>query len=357
MSELLELTRELTELEAPLGHEWPVADWLEERWGRSCERVWRTPVGNVAAELGGSGPRLLLTAHMDEINLIVEHVDERGFAWLTSCCAGDGTDHLRECLNREAVVKTPNGDVDAIFASLTGHLRFGSPAHERAPGWEDVFLDFGLPDRAAVLAAGVRPGCPVMWRAHTRRLGDLLAMKAADDRIGLAVMTALAETVERARLAWEVTLVATVQEENRGIGACSIRADLGMFDAAIAFDVVPAGDLGVAPDRGHSVRLGGGPALVHKDVVVHYDLPLTERLDALAAAENIAVQHALFLGGGTDGIRLVRQGIPTAYMGIPTRYTHSPHELVDERDVDACIDLTKAACIAGIGTDAEVGGR
>lgn len=355
MSDLFELTRELTELDAPVGHEGPVADWLEARWRRSCERVWRTPLGNVVAELGGSGPRLLLTAHMDEINMIVSHVDERGFAWMTSCSPGDRTYHLRECANREAVVQTPRGEVEAIFATLTGHLRFGSAANESAPGWEDVYLDFGLRDREAVLATGVRPGCPVLYRARTRRLGDLWAMKAADDRIALALMTEFAETVEPSELSWNVTLIATVQEENGAIGACSIRADVGNFDAAIAYDVAASGDLGVAAEHGRSVRLGGGPVLVHKDFVVHYDVALTERLDALAAGAGINVQHAVIPGGGTDGVALVRQGIPTVFLGIPTRYTHSPHELVDEGDVRACIDLTAALCTSAAGTEAAAG--
>lgn len=355
MTDLFALTRELTELDAPVGHEEPVAAWLEDRWSNVCDRVWRTPIGNVAAHLGGIGPRLLLTAHMDEINLVVEHIDERGFAWLTSCHPGSRTYHLRECLNREAVVKTPKGDVDAIFAALTGHLRFGSAAHERAPGWEDVYLDFGLRDRDAVLAAGIRPGQPVLYRAATRRLGDLFAMKAADDRIGLVVLTAFVEAIERERLAWDVMLIATVREESGGHGAASIRADVGVFDGAIAYDVAPAGDLGITTSHGRSVRLGGGPVLIHKDAVVVYDHGLIELLDALAESQRIAVQHAVYPECGTDGVELVRQGIRTAFVGIPTRYTHSPHELVDERDVQSCVALTTALCTTrrqdAIGTD------
>jgi putative aminopeptidase FrvX len=343
VTDLVELTRELTELEAPVGHEGPVADWLERRWQHSCEDVSRTPIGNVVAHLGGAGPRLLLTAHMDEINLIIERIDDRGFAWLTSCHPGTRTYHLRECLNREAIVKTPGGDVEAIFASLTGHLRFGSKAHDNAPGWEDVYLDFGL-DHDAVFEAGVRAGQPVLYRSRMRRLGELLAMKAADDRIGLVVLTAFIEEVERAHLAWDVTLVATVQEEAGALGAASIRADIGTFEAAVVYDVGPAGDLGVIPEHGCAVALGGGPVLVHKDTIVAYDAALTARLEALAQSQGMPVQHAVYPECGTDGVELVRQGIPTAFVGVPTRYTHSPHELVSEQDVRSCIALTTALC-------------
>ncbi len=342
MGDLLPLLKELTELDGPVGHEGAVADHLERRWAAAGADVRRTPVGNVVAHLGGSGPRLLLQAHMDEINLIVEHVDERGFLSLASCHPGPGTHHLRECLNRRAIVKTATGEVEGVFGCLTGHLRSGTAAADRAPGWEDVFVDLGLPDRDAVLAAGVHPGCPVLYRTETRRLGEHLLMKAADDRVGLAVMTAVAEAADPARLGHDTWLVATVQEEAGAVGAASIRAELGGFDAALAYEVGPASDLPGAGAHGSTVALAHGPCVVHKDTAVHYDAALTRRLVAVADASGIAVQHAVYPRFGTDGSVLMRQGIPTALLAIPTRYTHSPHELVNERDVRDCIRLTQA---------------
>ncbi len=351
MLDLWEVARELTELDGPVGHEGPVADAVERHWARSCERVRRTPVGNVVAELGGSGPRLLLQAHLDEIGMLVEAIDEQGFLRLTSCHPGARTYHLRECLNRAAFVHTDRGVVEGVFGCLTGHLRIGSPADDRAPTWDDAFVDLGLGSRDAVLAAGVRPGCPVLYRAAARRVGDRLVMKAADDRIGLVVMTAFAAAMaqRRAELAHEVVLAATVQEEAGAVGAASIRADVGAFDAALAFEVAPAGDVPGAPPHARAVRLGGGPCLVHKDASVHYDAALGARVAAAADAAGIALQHAVYPAFGTDGSALLRQGIPTALVGVPTRYTHSPHEMVDEADVRACVALVEAFCTTAPG--------
>jgi endoglucanase len=341
---LFPLIKDLTELNGPVGHEGAVADYLLERWGRSCERVWKTPVGNVVGYLGGSGPKLLLEAHMDEINLIVKSISPDGFLWLTHCHSGNNTYHIRECLNRRALVQTENGYVEGIFATLTGHLRFSSKKHTEAPGWDDIFIDLGLSSREEVLALGIHPGCPVMYEAEARRVGKHITMKAADDRIGLVIMTAVAELVNKADLKYETYLVGTIQEETGLVGAHSIRADLGNFAAALTYEVGLAGDIPVTDEKDMPVRLGGGPCIVHKDSSVHYDSRLTRKLANLAVANNIPHQHVLFYGFGADGSSLMKQGIPSAMIAPPTRYSHSPHEMVNEEDVRNCVRLSALFC-------------
>jgi len=344
---IVPLLTDLTGIYGPVGHEQPVADYLTQRWGKVCDRVWQTPVGNVVGHLGGSGPRLLLTAHMDEINMVVRSVDDEGFVWLTSCHRGTGTYHLRECLNRQAVILTRQGEVNGIFASLTGHLRFVSNKQDEAPTWDDVYVDLGLASREEVTELGVVPGCPVLYRASLHRVGRHLAMKAADARVGLAIMTAAAEAVEISQLCWDTYLVATVQEEGGLIGASSIRHDLGSFDAAIAYEVGLAGDVPGITCRELPAVLGSGPCIIHKDSSTHYHVPLVHQLEDLAVENDIAYQPVLFSGFGTDGSELMRQGIPTALLAPPTRYTHSPYELLNEDDVADCVALTVALMKTG----------
>ena len=86
---------------------------------------------------------------------------------MTACHSGINAYHLRECLNRRALVKTRRGYVEGIFGTLTGHLRFVSPKHTEAPGWNDIWVDLGMSSREEVLAVGIHPGCPVMYAAET----------------------------------------------------------------------------------------------------------------------------------------------------------------------------------------------
>lgn len=340
---MFELLKELTELPGPIGHEGVVADDVARRWAAAGAEVSRTRVGNVVAELGGQGPRLMIQAHLDEMSLTVRAIDARGFVWLSNAARGSGLGILPEAVNREARIFTRDGHVDGVFARATGHHRLALHGDvDRGVSWTNVFVDLGLPSREAVLAAGVHVGSPVLYRSETRRLGELLAGKAFDDRVGLAIMTRFAERFDPASSAYRVTLVGTVQEETGVVGAGSLRADLGDFDAAIALEIGPAGDASDSPADANVIALGAGPCLVHEDSAVHYSVPLLRRLEDVARAEEVPFQHAIMASAGTDGVALLSQGIPTAVISVPTRYTHSAFEMVLEADVCHALALVEA---------------
>lgn len=73
-----DLIKEYTEIPGPVGHEELVAARMVNDWTPLCERVWQNKIGNVFAKVGGSGPKLLITAHLDEINLLVKSITEEG---------------------------------------------------------------------------------------------------------------------------------------------------------------------------------------------------------------------------------------------------------------------------------------
>jgi putative aminopeptidase FrvX len=81
--------------------------------------------------------------------------------------------------------------------------------------------------------------------------------------------------------------------------------------------------------------------LVHKDALVHYDHRLTASLERVAAARQIAIQHAVFGSFGSDGAALMKADIPSALVAFPARYTHSPFETGHLGDIEA---LTEWLC-------------
>jgi endoglucanase len=132
-----------------------------------------------------------------------------------------------------------------------------------------------------------------------------------------------------------------VQEEIGLIGATSL-GNNGAFDLAIAIDNGPLADYPGTDDGELPVQLGQGPVLIYKDAMTHYDRRVIQRVLDTAAESAIDVQHGVYSGFGSDGVALIRAGIPTALLAIPTRYTHSPFEMGDERDVDATLQLLTA---------------
>lgn len=346
----IDLLAELAEADGPAGHEQAVAGMLSRHLSDAGAEVRRTAVGNVIGVLPGQGPTVLLQAHMDEMNLAVRSITDDGFVMLGPGPRASGVSILAECLNRGARILTSEGHVDGIFARPTGHLR---PAEGKSTGgavsWQDVFVDLGLPSRAQVEAAGVHVGCPVLYRSSLQRVGGNVTSKAFDDRVGLALMIMVARRLHSGSAAGErtpgrIVLAGTVQEESGAIGASSLRADIGVVDAAVALEVGPAGDTPGLDAAAGEIRLGQGPVIVHQDASTAYDVPITSSLIATAESSGIAIQHAAFSSFGSDGMQMISHGIPTALLAVPTRYTHSPQETISPDDFGRTLDLLTAIC-------------
>ena len=138
-------------------------------------------------------------------------------------------------------------------------------------------------------------------------------------------------------LCCNLTLACSVQEEIGLVGAAALAAH-EHFDAAVALEVGLAGDIPGVDDKAVSLRLGQGPALVHKDALVHYDHRLTGHLERVAAGAGIPLQHAVFGSFGSDGAALMKADIPSALVAFATRYTHTPFEMGHLGDIEALTD-------------------
>lgn len=336
-----ELMKELMEIPGPTGQESRVMDWLRDRWSRSCDRVWTAKSGNVFAHLGGDGPKLLIEGHADEIGFVVRSIDPDGFIWLASGQVARSDISKRYPIGQPALITTRTGTVEGVFATTTGHIMSDKQRRQGDLEAFDIFVDIGAESADEVIERGIHPGAGVIWNPATRRLGNRVVGKAVDDRFALAIMTLLLEGVERSDLKYDVYVAATVQEEIGLVGASSLRADVDA-DLAIALDNGPVGDIPTVDRRTLPTKLGGGPALVHKDGRAHYSQKLIWELSDLAAQHDIPVQHGVWEFFGSDGDALIQQGIPTALIGLSTRYTHAPLEMYDLRDFDNSLKLVKA---------------
>ena len=120
--ELYEAVRELSELPGPTGHEDAVQDWIADRWSRFAD-VQRTRVDNVIAKVGGSGRKLMIMGHADEICYMVKSVTDSGFIHLWpyySDTSGYPPKWMLP-LNQPALVLTESGTVPGFFATTSGH--------------------------------------------------------------------------------------------------------------------------------------------------------------------------------------------------------------------------------------------
>lgn len=333
-----ELLATLTALAGPTGQEDEVLAWVRRAWEPLGE-VTQSPVGNLFLHLPGPGKRVLLAAHADELSLIVRSVDADGFLRVLP---GE-RDQFSFPWHVGAPVRVlAEGDaLPGVVAATTGHALTPEQKARTTLGWDDVFVDVGL-TAAECAARGVRVGTRMVWDPGVRRIGRLLVGKAMDDRLGVAVLVALARRLAGARRRFDVTLALTVQEEIGMLGASSLARDGRTFDVGFIIDNGLAGDIPTVSAAHVPVRLGMGPALVHRDSSVHYSRRLIAELRATAERAGIPVQDAVLYHYSSDGAHLVRQGMESLLVAPPIRYSHSPFEAVDVRDVEATVALFEA---------------
>lgn len=340
---IFNLIKELSEIPGPSGQEEAVRVWLRERWqGRMAE--WHEdPVGNIVCRVGGSGPKLIVQAHMDEIGFVVRYITDKGFLMLdTAQGLRRMSPDRRFMIGQVAQVVGRRGVVaEGIFATASGHTLTQPQLDKPHLDFNDFFVDIGAKSRTEVEERGVHIGAGVIWSWPVRRFGTRIAGKAMDDRMLLAIMDFLLDDLDLPALQYDLWYGATVQEEGglHGAKAMAYRFD---FDLAIALDVGLVGDVPSVEEREYATHLGGGPTLVHKDAGMHYDRPLLWRLADVAKANNIPFQHGVYANYGSDAHAFFDHGIPAVLIGTPTRYTHTATEMVEESDIIATINLLRA---------------
>jgi endoglucanase len=340
----------LTAIPGPSGHEDAVMRYVRECWAPHVDNVELTRIGNLVAHIANPGaPKLLIQAHADELGYIVTGISDDGYLWINT---GQGSSRMspqqhrymlerRHLIGHPCQVLTRSGIVEGLFATTTGHITSGPQLEQPNLTWNDVWVDVYASSRAEVEALGVHVGSPIVPKADLQQRGNRLVGKCLDDRMGIALMTALLEGGVRADLAYDLYLGVTIQEENGLVGAQSLPryAD---FDLAIALDNGLSADIPPVDRRVIETTLGKGPSLVYKDSSMHYTIKVIRMVEDIAARRGIPFQRAVFLNYGSDGAAFIRNGIPTALLAPPIRYTHSVFETIDIGDLDHTLDLLRA---------------
>ncbi len=322
-----ELIKKLTEVYGPSGHEERIREVIKGEIEGLVDEVRVDPLGNlIALKHGdGDGAKVMLAAHMDEIGIIVTHVDEKGF--LRFAPIGGVIPHTL----LGARVIFANGVVGTF--GLEGR---SFPDKDKPPKIEEMYLDVGATDKENVpLQVGDAAG----FQRGFADLDERLMAKAFDDRIGCAILIQTLRELDDTP--HEVYAVFTVQEEVGVRGA--ITSAYGVApDLAIAVDITDTGDTPEAHPM--AVSLGKGPAIKVKDrgMLAH---PLVKNLLVDTAKElGIPYQLEVLEFGGTDAmaIQVSREGVPAGVVSIATRYAHTPSEMVDYEDVLNVVKLLKA---------------
>lgn len=320
----------------PSGFEGEAAEVFLEK-AKTFAQAERDRHGNAYARLNPGGrPKVLLLGHMDEIGVIVSHVEEGGFLRLKPLGGWDP----QVLVGQRLRFLGKRGHVLGVVGRKAVHV-LKERERKEAVALEDLFADIGAQDREEALAHLEVGAVGVLDQPPQWLLGERLVSKALDNRLGAFVVLEALRLLQ-GRTQAEVVAVATVQEE---IGAFGART--------AAFREAP--DLALVVDVHHDSTTPGmdkarvGEAALGKGVVLDtgpfVDQEVFRGLRRAAEAEGIPYvlhAHGRFSGTDADEVAKVREGIPTGILSIPLRYMHSPVEMVDFKDVERAVRLLAA---------------
>ena len=322
------LLQTLTEAVGPSGYEDQVRDIVLSEVKSLADETRVDALGNLIVrkcptKSTKNVKKIMIAAHMDEIGVIVSHVDENGF-----------------------VRFSPIGGVFRRYVS-GGRVRFlngvqGVLGFDRLdnlndlPTLDKVYIDVG---------ATSRKDCPVKigdiagFDRTYSELGNRLVAKSLDNRVGVLVaieaLRALQSTPH------DVYFAFTTQEEVGIRGATTSAYGIDP-DIGIALDVTPSGD--TPNSLKMEMALGKGPCIKIQDVGMIADPRVVQWMIRAAEKNRIPYQREVLLVGSTDAraVQVTRAGVPAGCISIPARYVHSPSEMVDYSDVQNAIRLLTA---------------
>jgi putative aminopeptidase FrvX len=322
------LLQTLTETFGPSGYEDEVRKIVRSEVESLADEVRVDSLGNLIVrkqptKATGATKKIMIAAHMDEIGVIVSHVDEKGFVRFSPL----GGVFRRYVLGGR--VRFLNGTQGIIGFDRLDNVN-------ELPTLDKVYIDVGA---TSPKDSPVKVGDVAAFDRPYSELGNRLVAKSMDNRVGVLVAI---ETLRALKSTpYDLYFVFTTQEEVgiRGAATSAYGVDP---DIGIALDVTPTGD------TPHSLRmemaLGKGPCIKIQDVSMIADPRIVQWMIRAAEKNKIPYQREVLLIGGTDAraIQLTRAGVPAGCLSIPVRYVHSPSEMVDVSDIQNSVRLLTA---------------
>lgn len=270
-------------------------------------------------------PVILLEAHIDEIGLIVTHIEENGFLKVSNCGGVD-----RRLLLAQQVTVHGREQVKGIISAMPPHLESDEDL-KKTPEVEQIAIDVGMDRETA--QQKLAPGDRVTLDSAFRELkNDRVSSKAVDDRAGVTAILYALELLKEKNYACGLSVLFSSQEElgERGatVGGFRLAPDISLsVDVSFGYtsDAVEykCGKMGEGP------MIGIAPSLNRE---------ISDKLIETAKQAQLPYQLEIMAGETStdaDAIGVTGAGVKTGLVSIPIRYMHTPIETVVISDIEA----------------------
>ncbi len=287
-----------------------------------------SPLGSVICRIKPAQqnlPRVMLTAHLDTIGMMVTQITDRGFIKAAPC---GGLDRRSLSGARVTVHATGEGKetLPGVVLATPPHLSDGSSTPPKA---DRLVVDVGM--GADLARKKLRYGDRITLDGSlTGLLGDRVASASLDDRAGCAAVIGAAKLLASCKTA-EIVVALVSQEEVGSAGAATAAYTIAP-DYAFAVDV----SFGVTSDDRPEdcAEIGKGPMIGYAPIL---DRALSRRMAEIAAKHQIPFQAEVMgsrTGTDADHIAISRGGVKTGLLSIPLRFMHTAGEIVALCDLE-----------------------
>ncbi len=333
MMETLELLKKLTSLDGVSGEEKPVRDFILSHVKDYVDEYHIDSLGNlITFKKGtGKGPKVMLDAHMDEVGLMVTHINSDGLLKFQTI----GGIEARVLVGKR--VRIGDKGIPGVIGYKPIHLQ---SEHDRksAVNKKQLTIDIGAKDKDQA-EESVEIGDSVAFAYDPVEFGDnKLMAKALDDRVGCAALIELL----KGQYECDIYGCFTVQEEI-GLKGAKTASFHVMPDVALVLEGTTCYDVPDTDEQSMSTWCGKGPALTIMDRSVITDRDFLTLITDVAKDNKIPYQYKKTISGGTDAGRIQANatGVKVATIAVPCRYIHTPVSVMDISDFDNMLSLAK----------------
>jgi len=323
------LLKKLTNAFGVSGFEGPVRDLIISEIKDYCTEMTVDSMGNLKVYKKAKkqpAKKILLSAHMDEVGLIVTDITDDGYLKFASV----GSIDPRVLISQRVTVNGYKGIISLKAVHLTDKEERQKPLSEK-----NLYIDLGTKTRAEAEGIALR-GDYVAFDSEYVEFGDMVKAKALDDRLGCCIM------IDILKQDWDVDLYCnfTVQEECGLRGAAVATRGINP-DFAIVIEGTTCNDMAGVPEKLRVTKSGAGVTISVLDSASKADCALVKLLLSVAEKHSVPHQFKASTAGGNDAgvICTTDGGIKVASVSVPCRYIHSPVSVMNKNDYESCKKL------------------
>ena len=332
--ENLKMFKILTELQGAPGDEFRVRNFMEKELKKYSDELIYDNLGGVFGVKKGTGPKVMVAGHMDEVAFMVTQITANGMIRFQPL----GGWWNQVLLAQRVQVMTDNGPVIGVIGSIPPH---NLTAADRAKPMDikNMLIDIGADNREDAIGIGIKPGlsilpiCPFTPMANPKKI----LAKAWDNRYGCGLSIELLKELDGVTLPNTLYSGATVQEEV-GLRGAEVAANMIKPDVFYALDASPANDMSGNKDEFGQLGEGALLRIFDRTMITHRGM----REFILDTAESNNIPYQFFVSqGGTDAGRVhtSNDGVPSSVIGICSRYIHTSGSIIHIDDYAAAKEL------------------